>query len=75
MNELTIPWQSLSNDALRGVIEDFVSREGTDYGHSEYSLDQKVEQVKAQLQKNEATIVFDDELGSCSIVRIVDILR
>ncbi|MFT6751965.1 MAG: hypothetical protein ACJA2O_002150 [Candidatus Azotimanducaceae bacterium] len=68
MNELVIPWQSLSDDALRGVIEDFVSREGTDYGHVEYSLDQKVEHVKAQLQNNEISIVFDAELDSCSII-------
>lgn len=68
MNELVIPWQSLSDDALRGVIEDFVSREGTDYGHIEYSLNQKVEHVKVQLQNNEINIVFDGELESCSII-------
>ena len=34
-----IPFQDLSADALRGVIESFVLREGTDYGAHEYSLD------------------------------------
>ena len=30
-----IPYQELSAEALRGVIESFVLREGTDYGQHE----------------------------------------
>lgn len=62
-----IPWQSLSDEALRGIIEDFVTREGTEYGFTEVSLDSKVAQVLKQLQKVEAIIVFDSESNSCSI--------
>lgn len=53
-----VPHADLSADALRGVIESFVLREGTDYGTSEYSLDQKVAHVMRQLERDEARILF-----------------
>ena len=65
---MIIPWQSLSQDALQGIIEDYVTREGTDYGGQEFSLARKVEQVLAQLQQSRVVIVFDAELESCSIM-------
>ena len=46
---MDVPHAELSADALRGVIESFVLREGTDYGASEYSLDEKVVHVMRQL--------------------------
>lgn len=58
----------LSREALRGLIEEFVSREGTDYGPGEWTLEQKVEQVRRQLDRGEARIVFDPETESASIV-------
>jgi uncharacterized protein YheU (UPF0270 family) len=62
-----IPWQNLSEDALAGVIEDFVTREGTEYGAHEVSLESKVVSVKRQLQTGHAVIVFDPETDSCSV--------
>ena len=35
---MVVPWSSLSEDALVGIIEDFVTREGTEYGASDISL-------------------------------------
>lgn len=58
----------ISPDALRGLVEEFVSREGTDYGHIERSFEDKVSQVYQQLERGEARIVFDAELESASIV-------
>ena len=58
----------LSPDALRGVVEEYVSREGTDYGHAEWSLEEKVRRVLQQLDRGEARIVFDPERESVSIV-------
>jgi len=59
---------ALSEDALRGVIESFVLREGTDYGEREFSLEQKVAQVLRQLQRGEARIVFDPSSATVDIV-------
>jgi uncharacterized protein YheU (UPF0270 family) len=49
----------LSPDALRGLIEEFVTREGTDYGLRETDLEEKVQDVERQLRSGEARIVYD----------------
>ena len=65
---IVIPYRDLSDTALRGVLESFVLREGTDYGEREVSLDQKVAHVLRQLERGEAHIVFDTVLESIDIV-------
>jgi uncharacterized protein YheU (UPF0270 family) len=65
---IEVPPAQLSPEALRGVVESFVLREGTDYGEREYSLDEKVEQVIRQLARGEARIMFDPEAQSIQIV-------
>ena len=64
---IVIPFGELSAQALRGVIESFVLREGTDYGERAYSLEQKVAQVRAQLERGQARIVFDPESNTVTI--------
>jgi uncharacterized protein len=49
------------------VIESFVLREGTDYGEREYSLEQKVAQVRAQLEQGRARILFDPESNTVTL--------
>jgi uncharacterized protein YheU (UPF0270 family) len=46
-----VPHGELSPEALRGVIESFVLREGTEYGERDYSLDEKVRHVTRQLER------------------------
>ncbi|HSB95210.1 MAG TPA: YheU family protein, partial [Spongiibacteraceae bacterium] len=65
---LIIAPEQLSNEALQGLIEEFITREGTDYGAVEWSLAQKVEQVHAQLRRGDALIVFDVVAESCTIL-------
>ena len=65
---IVIPHRELSPEALRGVMESFVLREGTDYGEREVSLDQKIAQVLRQLERGEAQIIFDATLQSVDIV-------
>ena len=62
-----IPHGELSPEALLGVIESFVLREGTDYGEREYSLAQKVAQVRAQLERGQARILFDPESNTVTL--------
>ena len=64
---MIIPHQMLSPDALRGVIEAFVTREGTDYGAQEVPLETKVMQVRQQLEAGTAVIVFDEDTESCTL--------
>jgi uncharacterized protein len=56
---LVIPHGELSPDALRGLVEAFVLREGTEYGSHEVALDAKVAQVMRQLERGEARVIFD----------------
>lgn len=63
-----IPYDQLSKDALHGVIEEFINREGTDYGLQEWSLEEKREQVLSLLRIGEANIVFDHQSQSVSIL-------
>ena len=63
-----VPYTELSEDALRGVLESFVLREGTEYGERDVSLDQKVAQVTRQLERGEARIVFDPESETIDVV-------
>ncbi len=67
MSQIRIPWDSLSAGALEGVIDEFVTREGTEYGAHEVSLDDKRESVMRQLKKGEAVITWDDDTKTCSI--------
>ena len=62
--------ESLSPAALRGVVEEFVTREGTDYGHTERTLEGKVDDVMRQLERGEAKIVYDPELQSVTLIRV-----
>lgn len=69
---MIIPHQQLSSDALQGLIEEFITRDGTDYGEVEISLTQKVAQVKRQLDRGEVVIVFDPASESVSILTKYD---
>ncbi|MEX0738407.1 MAG: YheU family protein [Pseudohongiella sp.] len=65
---MQIPWQRLSTEVLDAVIEEFVSREGTEYGMEDYSLAEKVAQVRLQLQRGEAVIDFDPDTETCHLI-------
>ena len=65
-----IPHEALSADALRGVIESFVLREGTEYGARDFTLDEKVAQVMQQLRRREARVLFDPATQSVTIQRV-----
>ena len=62
-----IPINKLSSRALNGVIDEFISRQGTDYGAIEASWDTKFKQVKRKLETGEAVLVFDDETKTTGI--------
>lgn len=56
---VVLDFRSLSPEALRGLLEEFVTREGTDYGLREIDFDEKVRDVEAQLESGDAKVVFD----------------
>lgn len=65
-----IPCDALPEETLRALVESFVGREGTDYGDRERTLEEKVADVRRQLERGEARIVFDPETESVNIVPV-----
>ena len=65
---VAVPHGELSPEALRGVIESFVLREGTDYGERDVPFETKVAQVLRQLERGEAQIMYDPETQGIAIV-------
>ena len=65
---MRIPHTALSESALNNLIEEFVTREGTDYGEHAYKLADKVAQVHRQLEHGSAVIVYDPATSTCHIM-------
>ena len=68
-----VPRDQLSPDALRGLIDAFVLREGTDYGHDDVSLEDKRADVMRQIERDEVVITFDPETESVNLVARADL--
>lgn len=65
---MEVPYGRVAADVVRRVAEEFVTRDGTDYGAAEKSLDEKVADVRRQLERGEAAIVYDAESQTTNIV-------
>jgi len=63
-----VPHAQLAPEVLRRLIEEFVTRDGTDYGAIERTLAEKVAVVMQQLATGEAAIVVDTESETVDIV-------
>lgn len=57
---MIIPWQDISEPALNGIIEEFIMREGTDYGLEEASLEHKKQDLIEQLKSGRVVIVYSE---------------
>ena len=66
--EIVVPWRELSPDALLGVIDEYVTREGTEYGSSDVPLETKRAQVRRQLDEGVVVVLFDAKTRSTNIV-------
>ena len=63
---MLIPHNQLEPETLTRLIEDCVTREGTDNG-DETPLDVRVERVRHALSKGTAVIVFDADHQQCQL--------
>ena len=68
-NGVEVPHELLSADTLNSMIEEFVLREGTDYGHQEHPLDRKITQVRRQIESGEIVILYDEASESFDLVK------
>jgi len=65
---MLIPHKDLSAETLNSIIESVVLREGSDYGASEVSLDDKVRDVFQQLDSGSAVLVYSEEYETVNIM-------
>lgn len=64
---IEIPHTALSPEALRGLVEEFVTRDGTDYGLRERTLDERVRDVMRQIERGDVKILFDPDSGTANL--------
>jgi uncharacterized protein YheU (UPF0270 family) len=67
-NGVDVPYQQIEPETLRSMIQEFVSRDGADWGDAGCTLNDKVEQVLQQLFDKQATVVFDLQSQTVNIV-------
>ena len=71
---MLIPAHLLEADTLTRLIEDFVTRDGTDNG-DETPLPTRIERVRHALDKGQAVIVFDADSQQCQLALKRDVPR
>jgi hypothetical protein len=70
-----VPLDLLSQEALEGIIESFILREGTDYGLNEASHSTKLEQVRRQVARGDIKIVFDPNTETVGLMTVSEFSR
>lgn len=65
---MLIPFERLTHEALVGLIESFVVREGTDYGEHEWSFEEKVGMLMAKIKSGDVCIVYDETLQEVNLL-------
>lgn len=71
---MLIPYDMLEAETLTRLLEDFVTREGTDNG-DETPLSTRVERARHALHKGQAVILFDAESQQCQLLLKHDVPR
>jgi uncharacterized protein len=65
---IEISVEALSPEALAGIIDNFIVREGTDYGAVEVDHETKIERIRRQMAKGDIVITFDPNTESVSLL-------
>lgn len=63
-----VPYERLDPETLRNVIEEFVTRDGADWGEVGGTLEEKINQVMQQLRSRKIKIVFELNSQTANIV-------
>jgi len=65
---MKIPYQQLDQTTLNNLIEQYILREGTDYGEVEFSLQEKTEQIIQQIKSEDIYIMYSELNESVTLV-------
>lgn len=65
---LLVPLDRLAPATLLGLLQEFASRDGTDYGERELTLEEKVADLRRQLAAGSLALVYDTETETWDLV-------
>ena len=65
---MKIPWRQLPLETLENMLEEIVTRDGTDYGSTEKTTAEKVKSARAQLASGSAHLYWDAKLETASLL-------
>jgi len=63
-----VPFEQISQDALRKMIQEFVTRDGADWADVGCALEDKIEEVLRQLRDKKVKVVYDLTSQTANIV-------
>ena len=66
---VVVPHEQLSEDALRGLVLEFVTRDGTDHT----DIEPRVDRVIAALHRGDVVLTFDAENRTTHVVKSEDL--
>ena len=65
---IEVPYERIDPDTLQRMIEEFVTRDGADWGDAGCTLEDKVQQVLQQLRNKKVIVVFDHTSQTANFV-------
>ena len=65
---IEIPPNKLADEILVSIIEEFINREGTDYGKQEVKLDVQIKRARSKIMRGDVLIMFDPKTESCNLI-------
>ena len=63
---MQIPHSELSQATLRAIVQEFVTRDGTDHS----SVERRIENVLRQLEAGQIELHFDDQTETCNLIPV-----
>jgi uncharacterized protein YheU (UPF0270 family) len=72
---MLVPWDQVNQETLTSLLEEFVTRDGTDYGEQEMSVGSRVAQAMSRLKSGEVVIWFDAVTESVTLMTKDDAKR
>ncbi|QKX15573.1 YheU family protein [Microbulbifer sp. YPW1] len=70
---MIIPHRQIDPEALQNLLEEYATRDGTDYGEREVSLEDKVASLRRQLENKTVVIWFEPGEESVNLILAEDI--
>ena len=63
-----VPPGKLGADTLRALLEEYASRDGTDYGDREMTLNAKVDDLRLQFEAGQLSLLYDADSETWDLV-------